>query len=102
MHPAIHDHLSEISDLCRRYRVKRLVLFGSAARGSYDPAASDIDLIVDFIDPGSPGYADRYLNLALALEKVTNRPVDLLTERSIQNPIFRHSIHRDQIELYAA
>jgi predicted nucleotidyltransferase len=49
MHALIDRHLSEIAALCRRYGVRRLEVFGSAARGiDFDPATSDADFLVEF------------------------------------------------------
>jgi len=38
----------KISRLCRRFHVRRLDLFGSAARGDFDSIASDLDFLVEF------------------------------------------------------
>jgi len=42
------DHLDAIRELCVKYRVKRLAVFGSAAKGTFDPAKSDVDFVVEF------------------------------------------------------
>jgi len=48
MHPFIHQHQSAIAELCRRYRVQRLEVFGSAARGTdFAPESSDADFLVE-------------------------------------------------------
>ena len=40
---------ADLAALCRQYRVVRLEVFGSAARGTdFDPARSDVDLLVSF------------------------------------------------------
>ncbi len=53
MHASIEQHRTEIARLCRRYAVRRLDVFGSAARGAdFDPARGDADLLVVF-EPGS-------------------------------------------------
>jgi len=39
---------AKLADLCRRYQVRELSLFGSAARGEMRPD-SDIDLLVEFL-----------------------------------------------------
>lgn len=49
----MHLHLAEkrnaLTELCRRHGVRRLDVFGSAARGiDFDPARSDTDLLVEF------------------------------------------------------
>jgi uncharacterized protein len=40
----------QITELCQRYQVKRLEIFGSAATGAFKPEASDLDFVVDFGD----------------------------------------------------
>ena len=44
MSPAIDQHRAELSDLCLRYRVFSLSLFGSATRDDFDPERSDYDM----------------------------------------------------------
>jgi predicted nucleotidyltransferase len=102
MHSVVQNRGAELAELCRNFRVDRLALFGSAARGDFDPDHSDVDLLVEFASPLSPGYADRYLDFALAVEKLLGCRVDLITKRSIANPIFEQSLTRDMVELYAA
>ena len=48
MHPTIREKIPEIARIARRRRVKRLGLFGSATGDRFDPAASDIDFVVEF------------------------------------------------------
>jgi predicted nucleotidyltransferase len=48
-----------ISDLCRRFGVERLEVFGSAGAGDFIPGKSDVDLLVRFVDTSKPGYVDR-------------------------------------------
>ena len=90
----IHD----IAELCEEFGVERLELFGSAATGEVEEA-NDIDFIVRFADR-SPGYANRYLDFAKALEELLDREVDLVTERSIQNPYFRRSVDASRRVIY--
>ena len=90
----IHD----IAELCEEFGVERLELFGSAATGEVEEA-NDIDFIVRFADR-SPGYATRYLDFAKALEELLDREVDLVTERSIQNPYFRRSVDASRRVIY--
>jgi predicted nucleotidyltransferase len=50
----IEAHRTGPADLCRRFRVRRLDVFGSAARGDdFDPARSDVDLLVTY-EPDAP------------------------------------------------
>ena len=82
MSPFIDQHRNALPSLCRRYGVARLHLFGSAATEQFDPATSDFDFVIRFADE-SPGYANRYLDFAGALEELFGREVDLATERSV-------------------
>jgi uncharacterized protein len=98
MIPLIERHKADLATLCRRYGVRRLDVFGSAAKGDFQDT-SDLDFIATFVDTG-PGYADRYLGFAEALEALFERKVDLLTERSIQNPYFRKSVEATRQNIY--
>jgi predicted nucleotidyltransferase len=96
----IEERLEAIGELCRQYGVLRLDLFGSAATGAFDPATSDLDFVATFADTRSPGYADRYLGFAEALEALFHRPVDLLTEPMIRNPYFRQAVDTSRQLIY--
>jgi len=90
-----------ITGLCRRFGVERLEVFGSAARGDFDPERSDIDLIVHFQEDRKAGLFDRYWALAEELERLLGRPVELLTERMIRNPYFRAAVDQERQTIYA-
>ncbi len=96
----IAQHEEALAALCRRFGVLRLDLFGSAARGGFNPTASDLDFVALFADRTSPTYVDRYLAFADALEALFGRSVDLLTERSIRSPFFRRAVDRDRETIY--
>lgn len=91
--------------ICRRFRVERRYFFGSAADGRFNTKRSDFDFLVTLEEQPPSEYADNYLGLAEALEKLFGRRVDLVTERSIRNPYFRETVvatrqvvydHRDE------
>lgn len=92
----------EIARLCRRFRVRRLELFGSAARDDFDPARSDVDFLVEFEpDPAADAFGD-YFGLKEALEELFGRPVDLVVEKAIRNPYFRRAVDRARVPVYGA
>jgi predicted nucleotidyltransferase len=98
----IEEHRKELSRLCARHRVRRLEVFGSAATGRFDPESSDLDFLVE-LEPGSPGeLADRYLGLLTGLEKLFERPIDLLMPAAVKNPYFLRQIETSRTLLYAA
>ena len=91
----------EVAGLCRRFKVERLDLFGSAANGLFSAATSDLDFVVRFADRSPTGeYADRYLDLAEALEHLFQRRVDLVTEQSVRNPYFRRVMELSRKPIY--
>ena len=100
MNGLIENHRDAIRALCQQYGVRRLDLFGSAATGAFDAATSDLDFVATFADTRSPGYADRYLSFAEALETLFGRPVDVITERSIRNPYFRQAVEALRQPIY--
>ncbi len=73
----------ERETLKRRYGVKSLAVFGSAARDAVS-ATSDIDVLVEFDTP--PGF-DRYFDLKFFLEDLIGRPVDLVTRGGLRNEL---------------
>jgi predicted nucleotidyltransferase len=99
----IETKRGELAELCRRYRVERLYLFGSAATDRFVPASSDLDFVVEMADRQPTGsYADRYFGLLEALERLFGRPVDLVVESAIRNPYFREAVEKTKTLLYAA
>jgi predicted nucleotidyltransferase len=97
----IEARRADLAELCRKYRVARLYLFGSAATGRFADASSDLDFVVELADRQPTGsYADRYIGLAEELERLFGRPVDLITEESVQNPYFRRELEATRQLVY--
>lgn len=99
--PLIIDRIAEIRALCRKYRVRRLTIFGSAAKGTFDPDHSDVDFVVEFEPAARNDGWHSYFDLKFAIEELLGRPVDLVTMASVNNPYFRQAIELTQRELYA-
>lgn len=89
---------AQVAEICRRYGVAELSVFGSAARGELRPE-SDVDLLVDF-QPGVSHGLD-YFGLEEELSKALGRPVDLATKKWLR-PNVRAAILEDARILYAA
>ena len=101
MHSLITDRREPIAALCLHYGVTRLDVFGSALRSDFDLAASDIDLVVEFA-PEPPGTAvDRYFQFKDPLEKLFQRPVDLVELGALRSERLRRLIERAREPLYA-
>jgi uncharacterized protein len=100
--PAIAAHSLELARLCREFHIRRLELFGSAARGALVEGRSDLDFLVEF-HPLQPGeYATAFFAFKESLERLFDRPVDLVVTSAIRNPYFLESVERSKTLLYAA
>jgi predicted nucleotidyltransferase len=102
MLPLIEQHRPKIHELCVKYGVGRLELFGSAARGDFNSADSDLDFFVEFADTGWKGSFKRYMGLKIDLEETFGRSVDLVELASVKNPYFVEVATRHRELLYAA
>lgn len=96
MHQLIASKKDEIVAICRRHRVERLEVFGSAARATdFDPLRSDIDFLVEYHPPLLPGLHRRRIRLQDDLQAVLKRKVDLVRKGTIDNPYLLRSIKED-------
>jgi predicted nucleotidyltransferase len=99
----IEDNREAIKDICTRFRVRRLEVFGSALTGeNFHSEQSDLDFLVEFLPLRQGEYADAYFGLLEAFENLFNRHVDLIMPGAIKNPYFIESINRNRKVLYAA
>jgi hypothetical protein len=88
-----------LADLCRRYGIRELSLFGSAVRGEMRPG-SDIDVMVEF-DPSARIGLLKFESLSEDLEALVGRKVDLVTKRGLKSWIRPHVLKEAQV-IYAA
>lgn len=102
MHASIAQHREQIADLCRRYNVRRLELFGSGIDDRFDSARSDVDLLVEFEPLADGEHANAYFGLLESLKSLFDRPVDLVMTRAIRNRYFLEAIEPTRTLLYAA
>ncbi len=98
----IQTHRQAIAELCRTSGVRRLELFGSAARGDFSPGESDFDFFVEFEPNQARGAFKRYMNLKLSLEELLGHSVDLIERSAVQNCYFLQIADQHREELYAA
>ena len=105
MPPPIHEiitgNIRAIEQLCRQHSVRELCAFGSVITDHFDPQHSDVDIMADFYSPEAPGIADRFMALAIGLETIFQRPVDLVTKSAIKNPVFRRIVEQNSQPIYA-
>jgi uncharacterized protein len=89
----------EISEICQRYQVRELAVFGSAVRGELRPD-SDIDLLVEFLPESRPGLL-RFASLMRELSDLLGRRVDLAVKRALK-PRVRPEVLAEARVIYAA
>lgn len=80
----VREKLPEIAEACRRYHVRQLELFGSAAAGNFKPETSDLDFLVVF----QHGHSADSLSLLIDLQDLFGRDVDVIDIRVARNPFF--------------
>jgi predicted nucleotidyltransferase len=90
-----HD---QIAELCRRYRIRKLALFGSVLRDDFGPD-SDVDVLVEFEPGHTPGFG--FITIQDELSTLLGRKVDLNTANNLSR-YFRDAVVRDAEVLYAA
>lgn len=95
----IESNINKIKDLCAKHKVSELFVFGSVLTNKF-AKSSDIDFVVAFNDINLYDYADNYFDLKSSLEKLLQRPVDLLEDRAIKNPFLRKSIDSSKQIVY--
>ena len=91
--------LEAIGELCRRYGVRELAIFGSALRDDFR-RDSDIDLLVEFLPETRPTLLT-LSGLQLELEKLLDRKVDLVPKDGLKPLIRDHVLEQAEV-LYAA
>lgn len=88
-----------LAELCDRYSVRELSLFGSALDDRFGPE-SDIDLLVEFV-PGTPVGLFELGELQHELEQLLGRKVDLVPKGGLK-PVIREAVLGAARVLFAA
>jgi uncharacterized protein len=97
--PGIELPLDKIAQICRKYKVRQLGIFGSAARGEAKPE-SDVDILLEFLpDSGMSLFGLEDLNREL--EELLGRKVDLASKKGLKDRV-RPCVMRDLRILYEA
>jgi uncharacterized protein len=97
--PGVELPDAALADLCRRYKIKELMLFGSAARGEMRPD-SDVDLLVEFLPESGIDLLD-HIAAEGELTELLGRKVDLVSKRGLRERL-RKIILAEARPLYAA
>lgn len=100
MNQILENNLERIKTLCKDFNVNQLFAFGSVCTSEFKES-SDIDLLISLDTNDLGEYADNYFAIANKLEQILNRPVDLVTDKSLSNPYFIESINKTKTLIYA-
>lgn len=101
MHPLISEKRPAISALCQRFGVKRLEVYGSAARGTdFDPARSDVDFLVEFSNEPNKPTLITFFDLQTELCRTLGRAVDLTEISAIRNPYLLAGVNQSRELIY--
>ena len=86
----------QLAELARQHGARRLMLFGSRARGDFGPR-SDVDLAVYGMPPANRGA------FWTAAEELPTLPrLDIVHVSDTMDPVFLNNIEKDGVTLYAA
>ena len=91
----IELNIGKIAELCKKYRVKRLFVFGSILTENFN-AESDVDFSVDFdresIQRDKLDWADVFFGFIDELQSVLGRKVDLVIDSNVTNSYFKREL----------
>ena len=90
----------KIEELCQRWKVKELALFGSVLRDDFGPD-SDVDVLVTFAENAGWSLLD-FVRMADELAELFGREVDLVEKKGLRNPFRRRAILSSAEVIYAS
>ena len=97
----IETNIHKIIDLCRRFHVRRLWVFGSILTPRFSDQ-SDIDLCVDFDRNQIElyDYANNFFGFLYALEELLGRKIDITEDSAVRNPYCREELNETRKLIY--
>ena len=91
----IRVDLEKLAQFCRERGIRKLSLFGSVLRPYFDPARSDVDVLVELRPDARPGFA--YFGWEEELSKIIGRNVDLCSRL---NKYIEDEVRREAMTIY--
>ena len=96
----IEPNLEKIYELCRKYKVKTLSVFGSILTDRFNDE-SDVDFSVTFYHEEDPLIVGEYfINLYMDLGELMGRRIDLVSEDYIRNKYFKEELEETKQLIY--
>lgn len=89
--PYLLQHIDEIKLECKKNAVSKLYAFGSIVDGRFQHGKSDIDLLIEFDENeiSKKEEAKYMLKMWMALQKLLNCKVDLVSKRTVNGEFFK-------------
>jgi|TARA_R110000751_G_scaffold102701_1_gene197599 uncharacterized protein len=98
----IKSKKEDFRSLCENHKVGKLYAFGSSIRNDFSERESDIDLLIEINVEDAMERGENLISIWNKLESFFQRKVDLLTYKSIKNPILKRNIDATKILIYEA
>ena len=95
----IERNIDQIIRSCRLHKVRELYIFGSVLTDKFNDE-SDIDFLVEFNLVDIQEYFNNYMDFKEKLEAILKRPIDLVENQAVRNPIFRKVLDREKKLVY--
>ncbi len=91
----------QINAFCTQWKIDELSIFGSAIRDDFNLANSDVDVLINFAGDARWSLYD-WIDMRDELQRMFERPVDLVSKKGLRNPFRRKSILHSRQVIYAA
>jgi len=101
MHHLIEENIDKIREYCDELGIKEMYAFGSSVKSGTEEE-SELSFFITFKDLAFNNYVDSYFELRELLEELLQKPVDLVTEKSLSNPNFKKAINETKQLIYPA
>jgi predicted nucleotidyltransferase len=98
----LEQNKDRLIQICKKYHVVSLDVFGSAATDDFNEQTSDLDFLVEFDNTVKAARFDTFFALLDELKQLFRRPVDLVEPGGLRNPYFIESINQTRKRIYAA
>jgi predicted nucleotidyltransferase len=97
----LQQNRGDLTEVCRRYGIQKLEAFGSAVEGPWDASRSDLAFVVEYPPDYDFGpWLGRYLDFKGELERLFERPVDLVMSTAPREPSFIREMNRTRTVLF--
>ena len=85
--------MESIALACQKFGVSELAVFGSVLRDDFNPARSDVDFLVRFIDNDYGPWGHKLMDLEEELGVLLGRKVDVVSWRGVEQSrnVYRRS-----------